>query len=259
MKIFSSHDGRVERNARVFNVSLRFRNGGNYFLVQEITSEYMQGLKHKLPKCQARLLFSVVMPNHLHLAIEITSYESFAKMFQFHNGAFSRFVRNRSKAKLGKGRIFGDGPRYRPIHNMRQFFNCLKYLFDNPVNWNKNPLKRKMKDTSENYNGCTSSEILSGEAKFFNPVALKQYTGFSDLGNLVKLLKLPKKEFAKQVEVILVKREWSDEKDNRVFKIDPSKPWTNSWEFDDICAEEETEKEDQQIPDIEDLKKYVDV
>lgn len=257
--IYSSRDGLVERNARVYSVSLRFDRGSNYFSIRGMSVKYLGLINQRLNQYQSRLLFYEVMPNHVHLVIETPSYDVLAKAFKIVNGVFSKFLSAKIEIEKGMGKVFGSGPRYHAIHSMKQFFYCLKYLFDNPKNWNNNPAKKKIIDISETYRGGSASEILEGTSRYFNADALKKYTGFSNLMNLVKMLLLPKAEFQKDVELVLIKRQWNEQKDSRVFKIDPNKPWTNPYTTEEVCYEEETEKADYNEPIIADLETFIDL
>lgn len=257
--VYSSKNDRVERNAKLFSVSLRFDKGSNYFFVSNTSSYFLYNTYMGITEADGNLVAYVIMPNHAHIIAETLSYEVLAKVFQTNHAGFSKYLRAKMPNNFGKRRIFARGPRYHAIHDMRQLFNCLKYFYDNPTKWNENPLKEKMKDTSENYYGSVTSEILKGTSKCFNAEVLKHYTGFSDLNNLLALLRLPKSEFQKEVELVLKKRDWNEEKDNRVFKIDPSKPWTNPWDPEEVCYEAVTEGIYNPKPVLEELKTFVDI
>ncbi|MFA7190508.1 MAG: transposase [Sphaerochaetaceae bacterium] len=220
-----------ERNAAIWHVSHHLEGNYQFFKYSKDYKEYLRSLCAACILTGVQIIDFVVMLNHVHLLLLVPSFDALSRFLRSLNTSFSRkklSERNNDGEKVMKSsKVFSGAPYCTPIGTIRQLFECLRYIHNNPVKWNLNHPDNRIEIDSETGFSWKSSAYnrARGYCGYgFNGNLVLQLTGMK-WNELLGLYKMERGMFNEKVSEI--ERRMKSSGQDRVLKIDPDKEWTS--------------------------------
>ena len=95
--------------------------------------KYLELIEEKSNQCDIRLISYTIMDNHSHILLyteNIENMSSFMKKINEEFAMYYNYINNRV------GIVFRNRYRTQPILSEKQLFNCIRYIYNNPVRAN---------------------------------------------------------------------------------------------------------------------------
>lgn len=103
----------------------------SYIFNSENEIKYYIKLMHSLKnECNIKIIAYCIMNNHAHILIESSNIPNLSKYMHRLNLRYSIYY-NKKHERVGY--VFRDRFKSQGIYSEKQLYNCMKYIFDNPV------------------------------------------------------------------------------------------------------------------------------
>lgn len=220
---FLTVDGKKETNTRFNGADQHLIRGSSGFSNGEVSGLYKDCVDRASDLTGVIVIYDIVMPNHMH---QMLSCECCEAMTEFYMRTNTRFAKNaikitdRTTGKLlfPEKKVFMSGPMITPQMGLEQFLCTISYYY---------------------HNGDRLKEIEFGGGEYRKSAAWEYEKGIRTIDNdpLLMMLKMTWPELSKMMNLPLRERmkaihEFAARQDkktiNRLFKIDPGKPFTSS-------------------------------
>ena len=124
----------------------------NIFLDNIDCEKYMDILRHYKRKYRFKLYAYCLMPNHIHLIIEIKDINDLAKIMQCITQTYTAWFNKKYKKT---GRLWQNRFKSMIIQKDRYLLDCLRYI-------ELNPIRAKITSFAEQYSWCSWKERSLG-------------------------------------------------------------------------------------------------
>ena len=140
-----------------FHIIAQGINKSYIFKYEEDIKFYIKNMYRLDKECKINIIAYCVMNNHVHMLIESQKLENLTQFMQRLNTTYAKYY-NKKYNRVGyvfRNRYLAEG-----IYNETYLYNCIKYIYYNPVKANicKYPEDypysnyKKIKDIERNYN-----------------------------------------------------------------------------------------------------------
>ena len=135
----------------------------NYIFENPEDIKYYIKIMYKLSKeYKIKLIAYCIMNNHTHMLLEVNELDNLIKYMHSINTRYGKYYNKRYNRV---GYVFRDRYKSEGIYNEKHLYNCIKYIYDNPV-------KAGICDKAEEYPYSNYKKI----SKIYN----EEYYGFID-------------------------------------------------------------------------------
>ena len=124
---------RLPRNihkAGFFHIMVQGINKSYIFQTEMQKKEYIKLMKECNKKIDIKIIAYCIMNNHAHILLEFGQMDCLSKYMQRLNTKFGRYYNDRHERV---GYVFRDRYKSEGIYCEEQLYNCIKYIYDNPV------------------------------------------------------------------------------------------------------------------------------
>lgn len=91
---------------------------------------YIKNMYEIKDKYNVKIIAYCIMNNHVHMLLETAGVENLSKYMHCLNTRFGQYYNKKYKRV---GYVFRDRYKAEGIYNEKQLYNCIKYIYDNPV------------------------------------------------------------------------------------------------------------------------------
>ena len=91
---------------------------------------YIKNMYEIKDKYNVKIIAYCIMNNHVHMLLETAGVENLCKYMQCLNTRFGQYYNKKYKRV---GYVFRDRYKAEGIYSEKQLYNCIKYIYDNPV------------------------------------------------------------------------------------------------------------------------------
>ncbi|MFA7190287.1 MAG: transposase [Sphaerochaetaceae bacterium] len=221
-----------ERNAAVWHVNHHLEGNYQFFKYSKDYKEYLKSICLACMMTGVQVIDFVIMFNHVHLLLLVPSFDALSKFLRTLSNSYTRKKleeRNADGEKLMKSsRVFSGPPYCTPIGTIRQLFECLRYIHNNPIKWNfRHPENLMDLDPETGFYWKSSAyNRAKGYCGYgFNGNLVLQLTGMK-WEDLLELYKMERGLFNDTVSEI--ERRMKSSGQDMMLKIDPNKEWTSN-------------------------------
>ena len=188
-----------------------------------IKTMYKLSAQHEI-----KIIAYCIMNNHVHMLIETDDIKELSKYMQRLNTTYAKYY-NKKYNRIGY--VFRDRYKTEGIYSEEQLYNCIKYIYDNPVKagicnrpeeYPYSNYKKINKNLKENYifidiedDKKTSEEVIE-EYLTENDVKLEELK--NDKIRLKEIIVILKKEYNFSLREIAEKMMLGREKIRRIYK-----------------------------------------
>lgn len=188
-----------------------------------IKTMYKLSAQHEI-----KIIAYCIMNNHVHMLIETYDIKELSKYMQRLNTTYAKYY-NKKYNRIGY--VFRDRYKSEGIYNEEQLYNCIKYIYDNPVKagicnrpeeYPYSNYKKINKNLKENYifidiedDKKTSEEVIQ-DYLTENDVKLEELK--NDKIRLKEIIVILKKEYNFSLREIAEKMMLGREKIRRIYK-----------------------------------------
>ena len=85
---------------------------------------------HVIEQCKIKIVAYCIMNNHAHILIETDKVNDLSKYMQRLNTIYAKYY-NKKYSRVGY--VFRDRYKSEGIYSEEHLYNCIKYIYDNPV------------------------------------------------------------------------------------------------------------------------------
>ena len=85
---------------------------------------------HVIEQCKIKIVAYCIMNNHAHILIETDKINDLSKYMQRLNTIYAKYY-NKKYSRVGY--VFRDRYKSEGIYSEEHLYNCIKYIYDNPV------------------------------------------------------------------------------------------------------------------------------
>lgn len=91
---------------------------------------YIKNMYEIKDKYNVKIIAYCIMNNHVHMLLETAGVENLSKYMHCLNTRFGQYYNKKYKRV---GYVFRDRYKAEGIYSEKQLYNCIKYIYDNPV------------------------------------------------------------------------------------------------------------------------------
>ena len=91
---------------------------------------YIKNMYEIKDKYNVKIIAYCIMNNHVHMLLETADVENLSKYMHCLNTRFGQYYNKKYKRV---GYVFRDRYKAEGIYSEKQLYNCIKYIYDNPV------------------------------------------------------------------------------------------------------------------------------
>ena len=91
---------------------------------------YIKNMYEIKDKYNVKIIAYCIMNNHVHMLLETASVENLSRYMHCLNTRFGQYYNKKYKRV---GYVFRDRYKAEGIYSEKQLYNCIKYIYDNPV------------------------------------------------------------------------------------------------------------------------------
>ena len=91
---------------------------------------YIKNMYEIKDKYNVKIIAYCIMNNHVHMLLETAGVENLSKYMHCLNTRFGQYYKKKYKRV---GYVFRDRYKAEGIYSEKQLYNCIKYIYDNPV------------------------------------------------------------------------------------------------------------------------------
>ena len=91
---------------------------------------YIKNMYEIKDKYNVKIIAYCIMNNHVHMLLETASVENLSRYMHCLNTRFGQYYNKKYKRV---GYVFRDRYKAEGIYSEKQLYNCVKYIYDNPV------------------------------------------------------------------------------------------------------------------------------
>ena len=132
---------RQNANTEFFHIMTHGISQEYIFNNYKLKNKYIFELKKYLKKYNVTLMCYCIMDNHSHLLIKSSKLSEISEYMRSVNTTYAMFY---NKINNRKGYVFRSRFNLQPICSEKQLYNCINYIFNNPV-------KARICDSQEKY------------------------------------------------------------------------------------------------------------
>ena len=211
-----------------FHVITQGINRSYIFQNPEDIKYYIKVMYKLNEQCKIKIVAYCIMNNHAHILIETDKINNLSKYMQRLNTIYAKYY-NKKYSRVGY--VFRDRYKSEGIYSEEHLYNCIKYIYDNPVKagicnrpeeYPYSNYKKINKNLKENYifidiedDKKTSEEVIE-EYLTENDVKLEELK--NDKIRLKEIIVILKKEYNFSLREIAEKMMLGREKIRRIYK-----------------------------------------
>ena len=211
-----------------FHVITQGINRSYIFQNPEDIKYYIKVMYKLNEQCKIKIVAYCIMNNHAHILIETDKINNLSKYMQWLNTIYAKYY-NKKYSRVGY--VFRDRYKSEGIYSEEHLYNCIKYIYDNPVKagicnrpeeYPYSNYKKINKNLKENYifidiedDKKTSEEVIE-EYLTENDVKLEELK--NDKIRLKEIIVILKKEYNFSLREIAEKMMLGREKIRRIYK-----------------------------------------
>ena len=113
-----------------FHVITQGINKNYIFKNPEDIKYYIKVIYKLKEQCKIKIIAYCIMNNHAHILIETDKINNLSKYMQRLNTVYAKYY-NKKYSRVGY--VFRDRYKSEGIYNEEHLYNCIKYIYDNPV------------------------------------------------------------------------------------------------------------------------------
>jgi REP element-mobilizing transposase RayT len=219
----------MEKNALVWHVVHRLYGKSDHFKYTENFKEYRRSSASASWKTGVLLIDYGVMPTHIHDLVIVPSFEALSSYLRRTDISYSRKrlnMKGRDGMPIQTTPVFDGKPYCTPMGSVRQTYETLRYIHNNPKKWNEkypdNPVS--INEKTGLYWKSSAWQRSNGTHDFsFDGNLLLNMTG-KTWPELLELYSMGREDFDKKVKEI--EDSMSEAQKNNFLKINPNKKWT---------------------------------